>query len=89
MINETEGVLGFYKGFGSLLVETALRVALLRLAALVTTHIFDTEWTSRADRDLMRHLTSSAAATSSSSFPQASLPSQHQQLPQHHAAKLF
>jgi hypothetical protein len=48
-INQTEGVLGFYKGMGALIVEMMLSYALLRLAKTISTRIYDAEWTTRSD----------------------------------------
>ena len=57
-IHQTEGVFGFYKGVGSLMIETALQFAILKLAKVIAFHIFDAEWTTRSDRNAVKNLMS-------------------------------
>jgi solute carrier family 25 protein 46 len=76
-IHETEGVFGFYKGVGSLMIETALQFAILKLAKIIAYHIFDSEWTTRSDRNAIKNLMSSS--TPSISPNQQKLQQQQQQ----------
>ena len=48
-IQQTEGVLGLYKGLGTVVIECILCYGLLNLAKTIATRIYDAEWTTRSD----------------------------------------
>lgn len=55
-IHETEGFLGFYKGFGTLVLESLIVYAVLNFAKTVALRIFDSEWTSTNDMKMAKNL---------------------------------
>jgi hypothetical protein len=62
-IRQSEGFFGFYKGLGSLLIDALFQFALLKMAKVVATRIFDSEWTSKSDSNNIKHLMSSSSLT--------------------------
>ena len=81
-INATEGVFGFYKGIGSLMIETAFHFALLKFAKVVAYRIYDSEWTTRADNNKIQNLmTSGINTTTGSSTPSSISPTFYTQRP--------
>lgn len=57
-INDVEGYAGFYKGFGSLILETVLCVILLKTAKAVAIRIYDSEWITKSDKNNIKNLMS-------------------------------
>lgn len=55
-INDTEGFGGFYKGFGALVLETAVMFMLLKAAKSVAIRIYDSEWTTKSDNNAIKNL---------------------------------
>lgn len=55
-IHETEGFLGLYKGFGTLILESLVTYAVLNFARTVALRIFDSEWTSTNDMKMTNSL---------------------------------
>ena len=79
-IKETEGIFGFYKGIGSLMMETVIYYALLKFAKVVASRIYDSEWTSRADNNKIQNLmTSGNGATTGSLTPSSISPASRRQ----------
>lgn len=75
IINETEGIFGFYKGIGSLMIETAFHFALLKFVKVVAYRIYDSEWTTKADNNKIQNLmTSGNYVTTGSSTPSSISP---------------
>lgn len=62
-ISQTEGVIGFYKGAGALVIEVILQYLLLKLAKTIALRIYDSEWSTRSD---MNHIKNLMANTSQS-----------------------
>jgi hypothetical protein len=62
-IHQSEGVFGFYKGMGSLFLDAAFQFALLKLAKVIATRLFDSEWTTRTDLNNIKNLMSSSSLT--------------------------
>lgn len=60
MINETEGIFGFYKGLGNIFFETLLQYAILKIVKLITYRIYDSEWVTRCDNTNIKNLMSSS-----------------------------
>lgn len=56
IINETEGIFGFYKGIGALMVEALLAYAIINFGKTIALRIFDSEWTTRSDMNNMKNL---------------------------------
>ena len=56
-IEHTEGMLGFYKGVGVVLLECVLQFALLKLAKFGAYRIYDALWISRNDKSNLEFLT--------------------------------
>lgn len=55
-IHETEGFLGYYKGFGTLIIEMLIAYAIINFGKTVALRIFDSEWTSRSDMKNLKNL---------------------------------
>jgi solute carrier family 25 protein 46 len=58
-ILEADGTFGFYKGIGSLMIETACSFALLYFAKLIAIRLYDSEWTAKADSNKIQNLMTS------------------------------
>ena len=81
-IHESEGVFGFYKGVGALMIETAIYFALLKFAKVVASRLYDSEWTSRADNNKIQNLMGagySSATTGGCSTPSSISPTSQRQ----------
>jgi hypothetical protein len=62
-IHQSEGLFGFYKGMGSLFLDAAFQFALLKLAKVIATRLFDSEWTTKTDLNNIKNLMSSSSLT--------------------------
>jgi hypothetical protein len=67
-ISQSEGLFGFYKGMGSLVLDAAFQFALLKLAKVIATRLFDSEWTTRTDLNNIKNLMSSSSLTLTSQY---------------------
>lgn len=59
MIGQTEGVMGFYKGVGTLVFQAFLQYMMLKLGKAIASRIYDSQWTMRSDMNNVVNLMSS------------------------------
>ena len=59
-IHRAEGVFGFYKGVGAVVIDAMICYAVLKFLQTMAGHYFYSEWTSQNDMNNMRNLMTSS-----------------------------
>lgn len=59
-IHQTEGVFGFYKGIGTVVIDATLCYAVIKMIEAMASHYFYSEWTTQNDMNNMRNLMTSS-----------------------------
>jgi solute carrier family 25 protein 46 len=55
-IAQTEGVIGFYKGVGTIVFQAVLTYTVIKLAKSIATRVYDSEWSMRSDMNTIKNL---------------------------------